>query len=269
MTRSTTVDYLSTGAGPAGPQLEYSLDRAGRNYLVVEGIERPGTFELKVPRHGRRISNSRVPNGYGGRGSQRRYDRKAPRSDNGGPAFARYTRECPPNTKLHATRPQDYAVWLGLRIRYATRMAGKSIERMNTNAGQMHQPDLWSDRLVVHGDRAEYNETLAVDYVGKSHVAEMDTWYAITMECVATIDDPSSVNREPDPTNAYNDFYPHPRIRYCRRGEQVAGHHLRGSLENARRSDKYPGRQPADPQQGVPRPAGRYAVSADPIHQAG
>ena len=38
-----TVDYLVIGAGPAGLQLGYFLDRAGRDYLILEAGGVPGS----------------------------------------------------------------------------------------------------------------------------------------------------------------------------------------------------------------------------------
>lgn len=39
-----TVDYLVIGAGPAGLQLGYFLDRAGRDYVILEAGSAPGRF---------------------------------------------------------------------------------------------------------------------------------------------------------------------------------------------------------------------------------
>jgi NADPH-dependent 2,4-dienoyl-CoA reductase/sulfur reductase-like enzyme len=44
-----TVDYLVIGAGPAGLQLEYFLDRAGRDYVLLEAGSVPGRFFQKFP----------------------------------------------------------------------------------------------------------------------------------------------------------------------------------------------------------------------------
>jgi cation diffusion facilitator CzcD-associated flavoprotein CzcO len=41
-----TVDYLVIGAGPAGLQLGYFLDRAGRDYLILEAGGVPGASDL-------------------------------------------------------------------------------------------------------------------------------------------------------------------------------------------------------------------------------
>jgi len=51
--REPVHDYLILGAGPAGLQLGHFLERAGRDYLIVEGGEGPGTFFRTFPRPGR------------------------------------------------------------------------------------------------------------------------------------------------------------------------------------------------------------------------
>ncbi|MCA9238935.1 MAG: NAD(P)-binding domain-containing protein [Planctomycetales bacterium] len=501
MSRSTYVDYLIVGAGPAGLQLAYFLDRAGRNYLVVESRDRPGTFFEKYPRHDFLLSINKAFTGYEDRESQLRYDWNSLLSDDDELAFTRYTKEYFPSARLYAKYLQDYAAQLGLRIRYKTRIADvtrchdgynfevadeqgnrfacralvvatglwdcwapdipgielcesyadfsidpadyenqrvlvlgkgnsafetanhivgatrvthlcspspikmawkthffghlravnndfldtyilkgqnsvldaeveriekrgqeyivdvtfthaegqraqfaydrvllctgfkwnhsmfpkhckpestpcgrlplmtsawestnlphlyyagtlmqmrdrhktmsnvlhgfrfnvkslscilgcryenepwpsevlprcpksiaqKIIERVSTNAGLMHQPGFLSDLLVVHEDRAEFFETLAVDYVKDSCFSESDSYYVVTMEYGDTLDDFLAVNREPDPTKAYNDFYLHPRVRHFSKGELVAEHHLSESLENEWRLDKHPG----------------------------
>src|SRR6476659_2506887 len=61
--REPVHDYLILGAGPAGLQLGHSLERAGRDYLIVEGGEGPGTFFSTFPRHRKLLSTNRFPTG--------------------------------------------------------------------------------------------------------------------------------------------------------------------------------------------------------------
>src|SRR5215204_6280386 len=51
-----SMDYLVIGAGPAGLQLGYFLERAGRDYLILEAGTTPGTFFRTFPRHRKLIS---------------------------------------------------------------------------------------------------------------------------------------------------------------------------------------------------------------------
>ncbi|HEX2253017.1 MAG TPA: NAD(P)-binding domain-containing protein [Thermoanaerobaculia bacterium] len=55
-------DTVIVGAGPAGLQLAYFLQRAGRDYLVLEG-DRVGGFFARYPRHRRLISINKVHTG--------------------------------------------------------------------------------------------------------------------------------------------------------------------------------------------------------------
>lgn len=64
MTQDHVWDYLILGAGPAGLQLAYFLQQAGRDYLVLEAGDGPGTFFTKFPRHRTLISNNKVYTGF-------------------------------------------------------------------------------------------------------------------------------------------------------------------------------------------------------------
>lgn len=128
--------------------------------------------------------------------------------------------------------------------RCAEAMADKVIERVSTNAGLMHQPGFLSDVMTVTEDAVYYQNTVAVDYVHESRFGEDAHYYTITMEYGDTLDDLLSVNREPDPEKAYNDFYLHPRIqRFCG-DKKLAEHHIAESLENEWRLTNHPGEKP-------------------------
>ena len=58
------MDYVVIGAGPAGLQLGYFLQRAGREYLIVEAGPTPGTFYRTFPRHRRMISINKPHTGW-------------------------------------------------------------------------------------------------------------------------------------------------------------------------------------------------------------
>lgn len=57
-------DYLIIGGGPAGLQAGYHLERAGQDYLILEGSEEPGAFFQTHPRHRKLISTNKVHTGY-------------------------------------------------------------------------------------------------------------------------------------------------------------------------------------------------------------
>lgn len=123
MNGSTYIDYLIVGAGPAGLQLAYFLDRAGRNYLVVESRERPGGFFEKFPRHDELLSINKVHTGYSDPETKLRYDWNSLFCEDEAMAFTKYSKEYFPSARLYAKYLQDFAAKMGLRVRYKTRIS--------------------------------------------------------------------------------------------------------------------------------------------------
>ena len=52
MQKQIVYDYIILGAGPEGLQLGYFLENQGRNYLILEEGDTPGSFFKRFPRHG-------------------------------------------------------------------------------------------------------------------------------------------------------------------------------------------------------------------------
>ena len=128
MGSSEVVDYLIIGAGPAGLQLGFFLDRAGRDYRILEASDRAGSFFERFPRHDKLLSINKVHTGYEDRESQLRYDWNSLLSDDDALAFTNYTDEYFPSGKRYAEYLRDYAKQLGLKVQYETR-----IERVERN----------------------------------------------------------------------------------------------------------------------------------------
>ncbi|MCA9238934.1 MAG: NAD(P)-binding domain-containing protein, partial [Planctomycetales bacterium] len=122
MNKLCHIDYLIVGAGPAGIQLAYHLDRAGKNYLVVEAADRAGSFFEKFPRHDMLLSINKVYTGYSDRRSKLRYDWNSLLCDDPDFAFTNYSSDYFPSAKDLARYCRDYAAKMGLRIRYKTRI---------------------------------------------------------------------------------------------------------------------------------------------------
>lgn len=53
-------DVVIVGAGPAGLQLGYFLQRAGRDYIILESAKNPGSFFENYPRHRKLLSINKV-----------------------------------------------------------------------------------------------------------------------------------------------------------------------------------------------------------------
>ncbi len=57
-------EYLIIGAGPGGVQLGYYLEKNKRDYLILEGADKPGSFFEKFPRHRSLLSINKVHTGH-------------------------------------------------------------------------------------------------------------------------------------------------------------------------------------------------------------
>ncbi|MEU6388133.1 NAD(P)-binding domain-containing protein [Streptomyces sp. NPDC046939] len=122
MSDSVHVDYLVIGAGPAGLQAAYFLKKAGRNYLVVESGEAPGTFYTRFPRHRTLISSNKVHTGWSDPELRLRVDWNSLLSAEG-PRFTDYTPRYFPPADVIVRYLDDFAQDHGLNIRYNTRIS--------------------------------------------------------------------------------------------------------------------------------------------------
>jgi thioredoxin reductase len=114
------MDYLVIGAGPAGLQLGYFLERAGRDYLILESGQTPGTFFRTFPRHRSLISINKPHTGESDPERKLRMDWNSLLSDDPDLLFTRYTpRYFPPADELVRYLGDFAAAWR-LRIRYRT-----------------------------------------------------------------------------------------------------------------------------------------------------
>ena len=123
------IDFLIIGAGPAGLQLAYFMDKANRDYVVLEANDRVGTFIEQYPRHGMLLSVNKVNTGYTDRESQLRYDWNSLLCDDDDFAFTNYTKEYFPCNKLYAQYLRDFADKYDLNIQLNTR-----VERLTKNS---------------------------------------------------------------------------------------------------------------------------------------
>ncbi|NUP38737.1 MAG: NAD(P)-binding domain-containing protein [Streptomyces sp.] len=123
MTDDTRLDYLVLGAGPAGLQAGYLLERAGRDYLVVEAGEAPGTFFTKFPRHRTLISSNKVHTGWDDPELNLRVDWNSLLTEERTPLFTSVTPRYFPAADDFVGYLADFAATHRVRIRYRTRIA--------------------------------------------------------------------------------------------------------------------------------------------------
>lgn len=120
MPEGSVLDYLIIGAGPAGLQLGYYLQRSGRDYLIVERGGAPGTFFTRFPRHRQLISSNKVHTGWDDPELNLRMDWNSLLTDEPGRLFKDYSvRYFPPADDM-VRYLTDFATEHGLAIRYGT-----------------------------------------------------------------------------------------------------------------------------------------------------
>jgi thioredoxin reductase len=116
------IDYLVVGAGPAGIQAAYFLERAGRDYLIVEAGAAPGTFFTTFPRHRKLISINKVHTAWDDPELKLRNDWNSLLSEEGSPLFTAVTPRYFPDADDMVGYLADFAATHRLRIRYNTRI---------------------------------------------------------------------------------------------------------------------------------------------------
>src|SRR5882757_1529701 len=116
------IDYLVVGAGPAGIQAGYFLDRAGRDYLVVEAGAAPAGFFTRFPRHRALISINKVHTGWDDPELKLRTDWNSLLSEENSPLFTTVTPRYFPDADDLVGYLADFAETHRLRIRYHTRI---------------------------------------------------------------------------------------------------------------------------------------------------
>jgi thioredoxin reductase len=142
------IDYLIIGAGPAGLQLAYFLQQAGRDSLVLEAGPTPGNFFRTFPRHRRLISNNKVHTGYNDPELNLRMDWNSLLSSDPQLRFTRYSdRYFPPADEM-VRYLTDFAAATQLNVQCNTR-----IVRVDRNgcfrATDQHGRTYDAERLIV------------------------------------------------------------------------------------------------------------------------
>lgn len=117
------MKYLVIGAGPAGLQIGYFLAQAGRDYLVLEAGDAPGTFFRTFPRHRRLISINKPHTGCEDPEINLRMDWNSLLSDNPSLRFTRYTEDYFPAADDMVRYLSDFAAQTRLNIEYGARVA--------------------------------------------------------------------------------------------------------------------------------------------------
>lgn len=115
-------EYLIIGAGPAGLQLGYYLEKSNRNYAILEAGNAPGTFFKKYPRHRKLISINKRHTGYDDAEINLRWDWNSLLSDSEEMLFKNYSHKYFPDADSLVEYLGDYANHFDLNIEYGVKV---------------------------------------------------------------------------------------------------------------------------------------------------
>jgi thioredoxin reductase len=119
--------YVIIGAGPAGLQLSYYLQRAGADYTTLEREAAPAHFFRRFPRHRRLISINKVHTPSPDPEIQLRWDWNSLLSDSPELLFPRFSTEYFPHADDMTRYLEEFQRRWGLKVRYGVAVTG--IER--------------------------------------------------------------------------------------------------------------------------------------------
>lgn len=120
-------DYIILGAGPAGIQLAYDLNKSDESYLVLEGGKRAGTFFETYPRHRTLISINKRNTGSNNPEFNLRHDWNSLVTDESTPLFTQFDRDFFPCADNMVTYLNQFVIAHKLNVQYDQRI--NSIKR--------------------------------------------------------------------------------------------------------------------------------------------
>ena len=148
MNATVELDYLIIGAGPAGLQLGYFLEKAERNYLILEAKENAGSAFEQFPRHKKLISINKVYTGYENSEINLRWDWNSLLSDSEDMLVKNYSREYFPHSDDFVRYLRDFATNFDLKIQYncqVTQIAKDEKFLVTDSQGNTYQ----ASRLII------------------------------------------------------------------------------------------------------------------------
>ena len=129
-------EYIILGGGPGGIQLGYFLERAGRDYLILERGRRAGAFFETFPRHRQLISINKRHTGSDDPEFNLRHDWNSLLSEENAPLFRDYDERYFPRAENLIRYLNDFVSVNGLAI-----ATGTSIERIERRDDGYHLHD--------------------------------------------------------------------------------------------------------------------------------
>jgi thioredoxin reductase len=124
------IDYLIIGAGPAGLQLGYYLEKHGKSYAILEAGETAGTFFKTHPRHQKLISINKVNTGYTDKEINLRWDwNSLLTEDDDDFSFQSFSERYFPSAENMVDYLRAYAELFSLKVKYNSRV--KKVEKID------------------------------------------------------------------------------------------------------------------------------------------
>ena len=120
--------YVIVGAGPAGLQMGYFLEQAGREYVILEAQMAAGSFFTQQPRHRTLISFNKRYNWFEEPDFNLRYDWNSLLTYDNGIRFPDYSKDLYPPADAMVTYLNDFACRYDLNIQYGARVVSIDTE---------------------------------------------------------------------------------------------------------------------------------------------
>ncbi|MEL6535590.1 MAG: NAD(P)-binding domain-containing protein, partial [Bacteroidota bacterium] len=144
-----TVNYIILGAGPAGCQLAYFLQKAGVDYSILERGAEPGTTFKKYPVHGKLISINKVHTGIDDPAINLRWDWNSLLNEDQKIKFGDYTKEYFPDAVVMVNYLQDFIKEYQLNVQYNTHISQISREGEGYKLKDKEGNEYLGQRLIV------------------------------------------------------------------------------------------------------------------------
>lgn len=122
-------DYIIVGAGPAGLQMGYYMEKANWDYLILEANEHAGAFFKTQPRQRRLLSINKRFNLFPEEEFNMRHDWNSLLTDDYSLLFRDYTEKLYPEADTLVQYLKDFAEKFALKIQYNTRVTHISREK--------------------------------------------------------------------------------------------------------------------------------------------
>lgn len=122
-------DYIIVGAGPAGLQMGYFLDRASRDYVVLEAKDSAGSLFATQPRHRLLLSLNKRFNFFPEPEFNLRHDWNSLLTEDHSHLFKDYSEELYPHADDLYRYLKDFAEKYPINIQYKTRVTSIARER--------------------------------------------------------------------------------------------------------------------------------------------